>query len=67
MDHRTAFALVSEICPKSAGLLWNTTDHSGCDTANAVADQYSPDEIEEAKIALEMLAVGITPAGWESA
>lgn len=65
MKHETAFALVAEICPAQAGLLWDTTNHDGCDTATAVADQYADDEITEARQALARLAEGDIPDGWE--
>lgn len=69
MSHEKAFALVSEICPPEVwGLLWNTTDHTGCDTAWAVADQYGDDlvEIDDARRDLALLAQGIKPTEWEA-
>ena len=68
MTHEKAFALVSEICPQHAGLLWNTTNHIGCDTAWAVADQFGGDMIEEndARAALEIIAAGEIPSEWEA-
>lgn len=67
MTHEKAFALVAEICPTQAGRLWNTTDHAGCDTANAVADQYGDDELHAARADLELLSSGTDPVGWEVA
>lgn len=68
MTHEKAFGLVCEICPAQAGLLWNTANHTGCDTAHAVADQYGDDMLEEnaARADLELLANGQTPSGWEA-
>ena len=67
MTHEHAFALVSEICPSQAGMLWDTTYHTGCDTAWAVADQYGddPQEIAAARDALATLAQGIIPGDWQ--
>jgi hypothetical protein len=67
MSHEKAFALVAEICPQQAGMLWNTTNHSGCDTAWAVADQFGDDMVEEndARAALRILAAGEIPSDWE--
>lgn len=67
MDHETAFALVAEHAPGQAGRLWNTTNHTGCDTANAVADQYDASEVDQAIADLKTLADGETPEGWEAA
>ncbi len=69
MNHTKSFNLVCEICPSEAGHLWNTTDHVGCDTATAVADQYGDDLVEEnaARAALALLASGQTPSDWEAA
>lgn len=65
MTHASAFALVSKIAPDHVGILWNTTLHEGCDTAWAVADQYTDDEIKDARLALAELAAGSIPNGWE--
>lgn len=65
MTHAQAFALVAEHAPQEAGRLWSTTNHEGCDTANAVADQYGEDEIEQAIADLKTLASGTTPDGWD--
>ena len=67
MSHEQAFSLVKSICPRQAGWLWNTTQHAGCDTANAVADQYGDDEEAQARRDLRILASGRIPYGWESA
>lgn len=67
MTHDHAFALVAQHAPQSAGRLWNTTDHAGCDTAHAVADQYGDDETAMAISDLQTLANGEVPAGWEPA
>lgn len=67
MNADKAFSLVVEICPQQAGRLWNTTQHTGCDTTNAVADQYSDDEEYDARAALSLLAHGQTPSDWEPA
>jgi len=68
MTHQQAFALVSEICPAQAGLLWNTSDHEGCDTTTAVADQYGDDlvEMDDARRDLGLIAAGIKPTEWEA-
>lgn len=67
MTHATAYDLVVRYAPKQAGLLWNTPLHRGSDTANAVADYYDEDEIAEATAALQILATGTIPEGWERA
>lgn len=65
MKHSKAFELVCEHAPQQAGMLWDTTDHTGCDTATAVADQYGEDEDAEAIVALQRLARGEVPEAWE--
>lgn len=65
MNHEAAFALVKEHCPRQAGWLWDTTDSTGCDTAQAVADQYDDDERDAAACALMILASGAVPPDWE--
>lgn len=67
MTHERAFALVCEICPNQAGMLWDTTDHTACGTAWAVADQYGDPEEYDARAALRLLASGRMPSGWEPA
>ena len=67
MNRHTAFDLVATHAPGQAGLIWNTTDSAGCDTAQAVADQYGDDEAPSAIRGLIRLAAGSTPDGWEPA
>lgn len=67
MLHETAFDLVSQYAPAHAGDLWNTSNHTACDTANAIADQYDSDETEAAIEDLKLLAAGQIPTGWEAA
>jgi hypothetical protein len=68
MTRDKALALVMDICPQHLGLLWNTTDHDGCDTSWAISDQYGDDtvEIDDARRDLGMLASGIKPTEWEA-
>lgn len=65
MNRNTSFSLVAEHAPAQAGMLWNTTNSAGCDTAQAVSDQYSDNELQEAVRDLDILAGGSVPAGWE--
>lgn len=65
MKHETAWNLVCEHAPDQAGMLWNTTDADGCDTANAVANQYADDEVEDAIRDLKWLASGVVPRDWK--
>lgn len=65
MEHSQAYELVTRVCPEHAGLTWNTTDATACDTANAIANQYGEEETEQAETDLRTLASGQIPPGWE--
>lgn len=67
MTHEEAFRLVEKHALVQAGLRWNTTHRTGCDTAWAVADQYGEDEIAAAIFDLQTLANGTVPRDWEPA